>query len=302
MKPTLLILAAGMGSRYGGLKQIDPIGPNGELIVDYSIYDAIKAGFGKIVFVIRRESEGLFKEKIGIKYEKMIDIEYAHQELDICIGDFEVPADRKKPWGTGHAILAAKDVIDGPLAVINADDFYGQQAFKLIAGYLSESDISPNQYCMAGYDLENTLSEHGSVCRGICVLDENGFLETVTEHTDIKKDRDRINALDGQGRQCHIDETSVVSMNLWGFMPSIFGHLQKQFDDFLKEKGQEKKSELFIPTVVDALVNNGTATVKVLKTNDRWFGITYKQDKEIVRSRIKSLIEKGLYPPKLWKD
>ncbi len=302
MKPTLLILAAGMGSRYGGPKQTDPVGPNGELIVDYSIYDAIRAGFGKIVFVIRRQSEGLFKEKIGTKYEKTIDIEYAHQELDVCIGDFEVPPDRKKPWGTGHAILVAKDAIDGPLAVINADDFYGLQAFKLIAAYLSDRDISANKYCMAGYDLKNTLSEHGSVCRGVCVLDENGFLETVTEHTDIKKDRDRIKALDGDRRQCYIDESSVVSMNLWGFMPSIFGYLQKQFDDFLKEKGQQERSELFIPAVVDALVANGTATVKVLKTNDRWFGVTYRQDREIVRSRIKSLIEKGLYPPKLWKD
>ena len=301
-QPTLLILAAGMGSRYGGLKQMDPVDPNGELIIDYSIYDAIASGFGKIVFMIRHEFENAFKEKIGSKYEKMINIEYAYQQMDACIGGFKVPPSREKPWGTGHAILVAKDVICEPFAVINADDFYGPAAFKVIAKYLSESKPLENEYCMVGYRLNNTLSKHGHVCRGICKLDEKGFLSSVTEHTNIEKDENGAKGLDAEGFECFIDGDRVVSMNLWGFMPSVFSYLQKQFNEFLKKSGSEPKAEFFIPSAVDTLVSNGSATVKVLETNEKWFGVTYKQDMIFAQSRIKWLIENGAYPSKLWED
>jgi dTDP-glucose pyrophosphorylase len=299
MKPTLLVLAAGMGSRYGGLKQVDPVGPNGETIIDYSIYDAIKAGFGKVVFVIRQSFHDAFKERFDAKYGDKIEIAYAHQELGACIGNFQIPADREKPWGTGHAILVAKDQVDGPFAVINADDFYGRGAFELMAAELTKADTSENDYSMVGYKLCNTLSEHGSVSRGVCKSDENSSLVTVTEHSKIEKIDDTINALDGDDEKCTLSDNTIVSMNLWGFQKSIFTALQSKFDTFLIEKGGELKSELYIPFVVDEMINSGQATVKVIETDEKWFGVTYKDDKAMTQASIKALVDNGTYPQAL---
>jgi UTP-glucose-1-phosphate uridylyltransferase len=300
MKPTLLILAAGMGRRYNGLKQIEPAGPNGELIIDYSIYDAIKAGFGKVVFVIRHEFEEAFKQNFGAKYADHIEVAYAYQETDSCISDLKISANREKPWGTGHAILVAKDVINEPFAVINADDFYGSGAFKVISEYLADPSRTENDFCMVGYNLINTLSEYGSVCRGICELNKHGFLKKITEHTKVEKDNTEIKAFDGSGNECLLAGQGIVSMNLWGFKPSIFDLLKSQFDDFIKENDNDPKAEFFIPTVIDSLIHKKIITVKVLKTNEKWFGITYPQDKVIAAACINKLIGKGVYPERLW--
>lgn len=299
-KPTLLVLAAGMGSRYGGLKQIDPIGPNGEAIIEYSMYDAISAGFGKIVFVIRGSFEEAFKEMVGGKLEGLVEVAYVYQELDRCLGEFELPSDRQKPWGTGHAILVAKDVINEPFAVINADDFYGGYSYKAIAQYLS-SQASENNYCMVGYTLRNTLSVNGSVSRGVCRCDDKMALEKIVEHTKIEETEGKIQCLDGSGNAKDLTGDETVSMNLWGFQTSIFDHLESQFAGFLKEKGGETTSEFYIPEVVDNLINNSRATVKVLKSESSWFGVTYPQDKPEVVSQVSKLVDKGVYPQKLWQ-
>jgi len=300
MKPILLILAAGMGSRYGGLKQIDPVGPNGETIIDYSVNDAIKAGFGKIAFIIRRDFEEAFKKNFGSKFAKHIDTVFVCQQLDSYVNDFNIPVGREKPWGTGHAVLVAKDTIDEPFAIINADDFYGLQSFKLVAEYLSRADPLSYEFCMAGFTLSNTLSEHGSVSRGICEVDEQMFLRKVTEYTKVKKHHSQITSLNAAGKEQNLTGNEVVSMNLWGFKPLIFDLLQNQFDDFLKECGNELKSEFFIPAVVDRLIQNNKARVKVLATNESWFGVTYRQDKIKARQCIKTLIKQGVYPERLW--
>ena len=301
MKPTLLILAAGMGRRYNSLKQIEPVGPNGELIIDYSIYDAIKAGFDMIVFVIRHEFEKAFKQKTGSKYTDRIEVEYAYQEMDSFVNGIQIPPDREKPWGPGHAILVAKDVINEPFAVINADDFYGLGAFKVVSEYLTDPAHTENDLCMVGYNLIDTLSEYGSVCRGICELNKHGFLKKITEHTKVEKDSIGIKAFDGSENECLLAGKEVVSMNLWGFKPSIFGLLQSQFDDFLKEYGNDTKHEFFIPTVIDSLIHRKNVTVKVLKTDEKWFGITYPQDKIRAAECISELISKGVYPERLWQ-
>jgi len=299
-KPTLLVLAAGMGSRYGGLKQIDPIGPNGEAIIEYSMYDAIAAGFGKIVFVIREVFEQAFKDMIGTKLDGLVEVEYVYQELDRCLGDFELPSDRQKPWGTGHAILVAKDVINEPFAVINADDFYGGYSYKAIAEYLT-SRASANNYCMVGYTLRNTLSANGSVSRGVCQCDGNMALQKIVEHTKIEDVEGSINCLDGVGSEKELTGEEIVSMNLWGFHTSIFEHLESQFAGFLKQKGGETTSEFYIPEVVDNLINSKQTEVTVLKSESSWFGVTYPQDKPQVVSQVSDLVEKGLYPEKLWQ-
>lgn len=301
MKPTLLIIAAGMGSRYGGLKQIDPVGPNGEIIIDYSMYDAVKAGFEKIIFVIRHHFEDAFKDKIGSKLDGVVETAYAYQELDSCLGDFELPADREKPWGTGHAVLIAKDVVDSPFAVINADDYYGPHSFRVMKKYLSHSSkINEDHYAMVGFILRNTLSEYGHVSRGVCDVDKEMLLKKVVERTKIKKVADGATFVDVDGTEYMLKGDEVVSMNLWGFHPSIFAHLQRQFSKFLKEHGDEEKSELFIPSVVDKLINAGQITAKVLITDDRWFGVTYDKDMVIARECINRLIEQGTYPERLW--
>lgn len=299
-KPSLLVLAAGMGSRYGGLKQIDPIGPSGEAIMEYSMHDAIKAGFGKIVFVIRQSFEQAFKDMIGDKLDGLCEVQYVYQELDKSLGDFALPETRQKPWGTGHAILVAADVISEPFAVINADDFYGGYSYKAIAEYLTET-AGENDYCMVGYTLNNTLSEYGSVARGICGCDEEMSLKKVVEHTDIHAKNDKLTGIDSEGKEQTLTGEEVVSMNLWGFGPSIFGHLKSQFADFLTAKGNEEKSEFYIPSVVDSLIKQSVAKVKVLKSEASWFGVTYPDDKQTVVAQIADLVEKGLYPKNLWK-
>ncbi len=301
MKPTLLILAAGMGSRYGGLKQLDPVGPNGELIIAYSIYDAIRAGFGKIVFVIRHQFEDAFKEKFGAFYEKHTTIDYAYQEMDSCIGDFQIPTDREKPWGTGHAILVAKDVIDEPFAVINADDFYGSRTLELMAEFLTTKEDSSNDYCMAGFQLKNTLSEYGTVSRGISQVDEEMFLTNVTEHANIERRNDTIISFDEQGNKHNLTGDEIVSMNLWGLKSSIFEFLKKQFAYFLKRYGSKLKSEFYIPTAVDQLIQKEKILVKVLPTKEKWFGVTYREDMKRARNTVGKLIDQGVYPERLWQ-
>jgi NDP-sugar pyrophosphorylase family protein len=301
LKPTLLIIAAGMGSRYGGLKQIDTVGPNGEIIIDYSMYDAVKAGFEKVVFVIRHYFEGAFREKIGNKLDGIVQTAYAYQELDSYLDGFPLPADRDKPWGTGHAILVAKDVISEPFVVINADDYYGVNTYRIIKEYLSGTRGDNSDYCMVGYTLDNTLSEYGHVSRGVCQCDENMYLKSVTEIRRIIKNKREIIFTDDGRQQQTLSGDEVVSMNLWGFQPDIFKHLQKQFGEFLVEHGKEQKSEFYIPSVVDRLVASKQKKVKVLHTEDSWFGVTYKQDKEIAQKSIQHLIERGFYPHKLWK-
>jgi len=301
MKPTLLILAAGMGSRYGGLKQIDPIGPHGETIMDYSIHDAMGAGFGKLVFVIRHRFEEPFKEKIGGKFDGLLDVEYVFQELDACLNGFQAPPGRKKPWGTGHAILMGKDAIDTPFAVINADDYYGIDSFQRMARFLSGGEISPDNHAMVGFKLRNTLSEHGAVARGLCRCDEKLFLQNITERTSIEKAGESAVYKDENGVIQKLSGDEIVSMNLWGFHPCFFDTLATGFDIFLKEKGGLPGAEYFITIPVSRLVENRQARVKILPTHDRWFGVTYPGDKPVAQQSIRKLIEAGTYPSKLWK-
>jgi dTDP-glucose pyrophosphorylase len=296
-KPTLLVLAAGMGSRYGGLKQIDPVGPNGETIIDYSIYDALRAGFAKVVFVIRHDIEAQFREIIGARFDRRVAVEYVFQELDKLPPGFSPPAGRKKPWGTGHAILMGADVIAEPFAAINADDFYGALSYRLLAGHLQSG--SPD-FAMVGFVLRNTLSEFGSVARGVCRIDGSGYLEEVRELLKIEKDGSAAKYTEASGITQPLTGDELVSMNMWGFTPVLFEHLRRRLLDFVKERGQEEKSELLIPEVVDALVRTGQARLKVLRTPDSWFGVTYREDRPRVVESIRRLIAQGDYPPALW--
>lgn len=301
MKKTLLIIAAGMGSRYGGLKQIDPVGPKGEIIIDYSMYDAVRAGFDKVVFVIRHYFEDAFKEKIGSKLNDKVETGYAYQELESCLDGFHLPPGREKPWGTGHAILVAKDVVNEPFAVINADDYYGVQAYRIMAEQLETMQTtSSGQYAMAGYILRNTLSEYGKVSRGVCQCDDQMFLKTVQERTDIRKNNGGIVYIDENRNEHCLTGDEIVSMNLWGFTPDIFEHLQIQFSRYLEKHAAENRSEFYIPSAVDELVQKGIKKVKVLKTHDTWFGVTYREDKEIAQNCINNLIQDGVYPRNLW--
>lgn len=300
MRPTLLVLSAGIGSRYGGLKQLDPVGPSGEIIIDYSIYDAIRAGFGKVVFVIRKDIEKDFKYFIGKKYQNKIDIEYAFQEIDKLPAGFKVPDDRKKPWGTGHAILISKNQIKESFAVINADDFYGKSGYKLIADYLVKNEGHAKNYCMAGFTLGKTLSEFGSVSRGVCSTDRGGFLENVVERTKIEKQSEEIHYVDEAGISHLLTGEEIVSMNMWGFSVAIFTHLEKMFTEFLEKNISNPKAEFFIPSVVNALIEEKKANVKVLESSDSWFGITYREDKNFVVRKIRELIDSGVYPAKLF--
>jgi len=296
-KPTLLVLAAGMGSRYGGLKQIDPVGPEGETIIDYSIFDAMRAGFGKLVFVIRHEIEDAFREAIGARFEKRLPVEYVFQELDKLPPGFSVPPNRKKPWGTGQAILMAEEVIREPFAAINADDFYGAASFRVLAEHLRSG--SPD-YAMVGFVLRNTLSEFGSVARGACEVGPDGYLVGVTELTKIEKDGTGAKYTDASGAIQRLSGDEPVSMNMWGFTPSLFPHLREQLIEFLKRHGQEEKSELYIPTVVNELVKARKERCKVLRTTDSWFGVTYREDRPFVVEGVRALIARGDYPKKLW--
>ena len=303
MKPTLLLLAAGMGSRYGGLKQLDGLGPNGETIMDYSIYDAIKAGFGKIVFVIRKDFEQDFREKILSKYEGHIPAELCFQSLDALPQGFSVPQDRVKPWGTNHAVLMAKDVIKEPFCVINCDDFYNRDAFMVIGQFLSSlPQGATNTDAMVGFRVGNTLSENGTVARGICSTNEAGHLTTVVERTEIMRVDGPVCYKDEQGAWVPVDDNTPVSMNMWGFTPDYFEHSEAYFKEFLADpKNMENlKAEFFIPLMVNKLINEGTSTVKVLDTTSKWFGVTYAADREDTVKRIQKLIDEGVYPAKLF--
>lgn len=296
MKPTLLVLAAGMGSRYGGLKQMDGVGPNGEIIMDYSIMDAIKAGFGKVVFVIRHSFENEFKSKINAEhFHNQIEVEYVFQELDNLPQGFKVPEGREKPWGTNHAILMAKEVIHEPFAIINADDFYGRDAFMVMADYLKTLVSSKGKYCMVGYRLENTLSENGTVSRGVCQTNEQGLLIGMTERTSIGRTANGIEYKDSDGSMHPLPADATVSMNLFGFTPDYFVESEKLFVTFLKEHGDELKSEYYIPFAVNTFIDNGYATMRVLKTTAQWFGVTYKEDRPMVVERLKKLHKQGVY-------
>jgi len=297
MKPTLLVLAAGMGSRYGGLKQIDPVGPKGETIIDYSIYDALRAGFGKLVFVIRHDIEAQFKEIVGGRFEKHAPVEYVFQELDKLPAGFSVPAGRTKPWGTTHAILMAEDVVREPFAAINADDFYGADSFRILAEQLRSGSTD---YSMVGFILRNTLSEFGSVARGACRVGPDGYLQAVKELTKIEKDGNGAKYADANGIIHRLGGNEIVSMNLWGFTPALFPQLCDNFTEFLKKSGQEEKSECYIPTTINTLVSAGKAKCKVLRTTDSWFGVTYREDRARVVESIRALIKAGGYPEKLW--
>jgi NDP-sugar pyrophosphorylase family protein len=299
MRPTLLVLAAGLGTRYGGLKQIDPVGPNGEIIIDYSIYDGIKAGFGKVVFVIRHYFAAAFRERIGRKFDGLVETAYACQELDACLGDFQAPRGRVKPWGTGHAVLVSKDVIHEPFAIINADDYYGPSSLQTIARFLA-AEVAPDRYAMVGYVLRNTLSEYGGVARGITECDEHMFLRRVVERKRVEKRGNGAQYLDADGTPHTLTGDEIVSMNLWGFHPSIFAHLQSLFARFRADHGQEEDAELYIPSAVDSLVTSGKVTVRVLPTADSWFGITYREDKPLAVRHIRRLIDEGVYPERLW--
>ena len=302
-QPVLVIMAAGMGSRYGGLKQIDPIGSQGEIIMDFSVYDAVKAGFKKVVFIIKHENEADFKEAIGNRLSQIIDVEYVYQQLDKLPESYTVPEGRIKPWGTGHAILCCKDVVTGPFAVINADDYYGAEAFKLIYDYLStHTDDTKYRYTMVGYVLENTLTDHGHVARGICES-ANGYLTGIKERTHIEK-KDGIVQFLEEETWTPISTASTVSMNLWGFTPSIFTELEKGFSSFLDNAlvNNPLKAEYFLPNVVGELILADKATVEVLESKDKWYGVTYKEDKPVVVAAIKNLKDKGIYPENLWED
>ncbi|HEY3371349.1 MAG TPA: sugar phosphate nucleotidyltransferase [Prolixibacteraceae bacterium] len=299
MKPTLLILAAGMGSRYGGLKQIEPVGPNGETILEYSVYDAIRAGFGKVVFVIRESFAADFKARFESKLAGKIEIEYVYQEIDKLPQGFVLPEGREKPWGTGHAVLMAKEVIHEPFAAINADDFYGAEAYKVIAGFLSQS-VQEEKYSMVGYQLDKTLSDFGSVSRGVCQTDAHNFLTQITETHKIRQEGDSIVCESENKETEEISGNATVSMNCWGFHPSVFENIETQFVEFLQENLQIPKSEFYIPFVVFEMIKTGKAKVEVLKADSPWFGVTYQEDKPFVIEQIQQLTNRGVYPDKLW--
>lgn len=300
MKPTLFVLAAGMGSRYGGLKQLDPLGPHGETIMDYSIYDAIQSGFGKVVFVIRHDFEQDFREKILSKYEGHVPVEVVFQSTDALPEGFVCPADRSKPWGTNHAVLMGKEAIKEPFAVINADDFYGRDAFEVIAKELSRPRDRKGDYCMVGFRVGNTMTENGSVARGVCE-NKDGLLTSVVERTAISyNDKHEIVFTDENGVEQTLTPETPVSMNLWGFTPDYFEYSEREFVNFLKRDINTPKAEFFIPLVIDALINSGEATVKVLDTDSKWFGVTYAADRPGVVAKFAELHATGVYPEKMF--
>jgi hypothetical protein len=302
MKPTLLILAAGIGSRYGSLKQLDHLGPSGETIIDYSIYDAIRAGFGKVVFVIKENIAKEFSEVFGEKLQGKIDVDYVFQEIDKVPEGITWPKERQKPWGTGHAVMMAAETIHEPFAVINADDFYGRGSYQALADFYNDwTPQKGNIYCMVGYELGKTLSEHGSVSRGVCKADGCGFLLEVTERTRIERDAGGIAYLDETGKSFYLDERTTVSMNFWGFTPSFFTHLETGFLEFIKANADSPKAEFYIPTVINDLMKRKAASVRILSCSDQWFGMTYREDRDLVVSKIGELVKAGIYPENLWK-
>ncbi len=302
MDKTLVLLAAGMGSRYGGLKQLDTLGPHGETLMDYSVYDAMQAGFNKIVFIIRRDIEEEFKRVIGSRYAGHVDIDYAFQDLKDLPNGFVPPADRVKPWGTAHALYAARNVVKTPMAVINADDFYGRDSYEKLAAYLDERAGAGGLYgAMCGYKVANTLSENGTVSRGVCAV-ENGNLASVEEHTRIVRNTQtgKIESLLDNGNSVELAEDTLVSMNFWGYSPEIFPEIERLLNEFLQLKGNELKSEFYIPSVADNLIKSGKMQLKMLTTNASWFGVTYREDRDQTVATLKALAEKGEYPEQLF--
>ena len=305
VNPTLVVLAAGIGSRYGGIKQLDQVGPGNEILVDYAVYDAVQAGFRKVVFIVNPEIYEQFRAEIAGKYEGYIQVDYALQRLTDLPDGFTVPPERKKPWGTAHALWSARHKVDGPFVVVNADDFYGRssyerlaQAFRLIRERAASTSV--DEYCMCGFHVKNTLSEHGSVSRGICTLTDDGYLADIREITAIEKCGEAGKYVDGNGQTAYLDGNAIASMNMWGFTPSIFDHLRKHFEEFLRERGQEEKSEFLIPDVVRALIREGRAQVSVFISDDQWFGVTYKEDRPRVEEQLKELAAGGVYPSPLF--
>jgi NDP-sugar pyrophosphorylase family protein len=301
MKPTLLVLAAGIGSRYGGMKQIDQVGPSGEAIIDYSLYDAIKAGFGRIVFVIRRDIENDIREFLKNKLTGKVKIEFVHQELEMIPEGFRCPPERIKPWGTAHAVWVAAKAIKEPFVAINADDFYGRGSYMNMAKYLiSGSKPTGTDFCMIGYQLNRTLSDYGSVSRGICESDEHSFLKAVVERPEIFRKNGNIVFRDENSHEVPLADDTLVSMNIWGFTPAIFPHIEQQFSEFISQNISNLKAELYIPRIVNEIIKNGKASVKILPATDKWFGVTYKEDKPHAIQNIRELINQGVYPDNLW--
>lgn len=305
-RPVLVVMAAGMGSRYGGLKQMDPMDDYGHVILDFSVYDAMLAGFEKVIFIIKKENEALFRQRVGNRMSKKIQVEYVHQELDNLPEGYTLPEGREKPFGTGHAVLCCKDIVHGPFAVINADDFYGRKAFQMVYDYLKdEGKTGPYEYVMTGYLLENTLTEHGHVSRGVCEVDDKGNLAGIHERTCIEKHGDKIEYTeDGGNTWEQLLAGTVVSMNMWGFKESMMEELNRRFPIFLQENISKNplKCEFFLPFVVEELMEEGKASVQVLKSEDRWYGVTYKEDKAAVMQAIADFKKKGIYPEELWED
>ena len=301
MTTTLLILAAGMGSRYGGMKQVDPFGPSGETITDYSIYDALRAGFDRFVFVISPGMEEDFRTQFIKKFPSNLEVDYVIQAIDDIPEGFTLPEERVKPWGTAHAVLMARDTIKEPFAVINADDYYGRESYRIMHEFLVRTtEEAPGNYCMVGFELQKTVSEHGSVARGICQVNDHGFLKGMVERTKVFLKDGEIVFEDGDGTVLSLDPMDTVSMNLFGFTPDFFRHIEEIFSDFIGENLDNPKAELYIPLVVDKLINAGEARMSVLQTPDSWFGITYQEDKPKVLKAIRDLVDSGIYPESLW--
>ena len=303
MSLSLLILAAGMGSRYGSLKQLDQMGPSGETVMDYSVFDALRSGFDRIIFVIRKDFEAEFKNVIGKRYEGKVKIEYAFQDLNDLPGNFKCPEGREKPWGTGHAVYAARELLTEPFAVINADDFYGRDSYVQLANYLTDPP-APGKVrgCIASFILSNTLSENGSVSRGICTDNGNGLLMNVVENTKIyrRASDGKVVSLMDDGKEVELTGNEAASMNSWGFMPEMVGEIEKLFIEFLEARGSELKSEFYLPGVVDSLIRSGKAEIAMRCSKDSWFGVTYKEDRPLVQAALKKLVDSGAYPEKLF--
>ncbi len=300
MKPTLFILAAGMGSRYGGLKQLDGLGPSGETIMDYSVFDALRAGFGKIVFVIRHDFEEDFRKKVISRYEGHVPVEVVFQDLNNLPEGFTPPAERTKPWGTGHAVLMGKDVIREPFAVINADDYYGPESFQILADFLREMEGKKNEYCMVGFKIENTLSENGGVSRGLCEVSPEGNLTGVTECHGIQRKPHGLVQTLPDGSEAPFPSGANVSMNMWGFTPDYFDYSEKAFIKFLEKNADDLKAEFYIPSVVNDLIADGAVTLKVKETPSKWFGVTYAADRPATVEQFKHLVDENVYPKKLF--
>ncbi len=300
MKPALVVLAAGMGSRYGGIKQIDPVGPDGEAILDYSVYDALDAGFGSVVFVIRRDIEDEFRRVVGARFDSRVDVRYAFQDMeDLPISGVDTSV-RSKPWGTAHAVWAAREVVDTPFAVINADDFYGREAYRILGSFLGDRANDDTDYAMVGFRVDRTLSPNGSVSRAICETDEAGYLRQIVEHKNIFPDGDTIVSEPESGSRVQLEPDTTVSMNMFGFTPTIFPAIAQGLARFLKEKAGDPKAEYYIPTVLDELIRTGQGRVRVLQSSGQWFGVTYREDRPGVVQALESLANEGAYPRPLW--